>query len=475
MSYIGKIQIGNGVEQSIATCLYGTCETEAATAAKKVVCSDFDKLLTGVTIHVKFTYSNTAENPTLNVNFTGAKGIYCNDLNPAGTTIRTSWYDGAIISFTYDGTYWIMNDWLNLDYNKTYTFSNGTNCFYVTPSGGSKQTVTVTPSITNNITGSGTNGCIAKFNGANTITNGSAIGASTTTFLRNDGNWSAPVGAVSSVAGKTGAVTLSASDCGALPSSTTYAGSATAGGQATSTCLYTSRQTSANLSATGTPGMSHFLATSSMTTGKPDGDAHIIHMSWDNTNGYDSQLANIHGGNYHLEFRSQNGGTWQDWKTVLDSGNLTNYVVAKNGNAAAASKLVDSDNVEINAGYGSTHGYPDIPVFFSSGIPKRSKIQIGTGVVKGDESLALKGFKYAYVVIWRVYSSTYRYWEGYVNQWGNVWAKSASSTTNHFDVSFATVNNIPHIYLYNNTSNWANYILVGCGESEDNSGYGFLG
>lgn len=75
------------------------------------------------------------------------------------------------------------------DNNTTYTFTGGTNKFTVTPSGGTAQDVTVTPSITNNVTGSGTSGYIAKFNGTNTITNGPAFGSSTTTFLRNDGSW----------------------------------------------------------------------------------------------------------------------------------------------------------------------------------------------------------------------------------------------------------------------------------------------
>lgn len=74
----------------------------------------------------------------------------------------------------------------------TYTFANGTNGFTVTPSGGTAQTVTVTPSITNNVTGTGTSGYLAKFNGAHTITNGVALGSSTTTFLRNDGTWATP-------------------------------------------------------------------------------------------------------------------------------------------------------------------------------------------------------------------------------------------------------------------------------------------
>lgn len=74
----------------------------------------------------------------------------------------------------------------------TYTFANGTNGFTVTPSGGTAQTVTVTPSIANNITGTGTSGYLTKFNGTNTITNGPALGSDITKFLRNDGTWQVP-------------------------------------------------------------------------------------------------------------------------------------------------------------------------------------------------------------------------------------------------------------------------------------------
>lgn len=76
--------------------------------------------------------------------------------------------------------------------NTTYTFDEGENCFYVTPSDGIKQAINVTPKITNNITGSGTNGYIAKFSGKNTITNGPAFGSDTTKYLKNDGTWDTP-------------------------------------------------------------------------------------------------------------------------------------------------------------------------------------------------------------------------------------------------------------------------------------------
>ena len=106
---------------------------------------------------------------------------------------------GAAVSTQSQSTKFLREDgsWAAPSYttntNTTYTFANGTNGFTVTPSGGSAQTVTVTPSITNNVTGSGTSGYIAKFNGANTITNGPAFGNSVSSYLRNDGSWVNPL------------------------------------------------------------------------------------------------------------------------------------------------------------------------------------------------------------------------------------------------------------------------------------------
>ena len=71
------------------------------------------------------------------------------------------------------------------DNNTIYTFTDGTNGFTVTPSGGTAQTVTVTPSIANNITGSGTSGKVAKFTGTNTIGDGYDVD---TTVTSGSGN-----------------------------------------------------------------------------------------------------------------------------------------------------------------------------------------------------------------------------------------------------------------------------------------------
>lgn len=79
------------------------------------------------------------------------------------------------------------------DNNTTYTFSGGTNKITVTPLGGDAQDVTITPSIVNNITGSGTNGNLVIFSGANTITDGPTFdGNDTTKYLRHDGTWTVP-------------------------------------------------------------------------------------------------------------------------------------------------------------------------------------------------------------------------------------------------------------------------------------------
>jgi hypothetical protein len=107
MSYGSKIRI-NSVDYSIASSLYGTCSTSSGTAAKVVTCADFDTLITGVLILVKFDYTNTAASPTLNVNSTGAIAIYTDGNNAPGTTELKSWKANEIVPFVYDGTYWMM-------------------------------------------------------------------------------------------------------------------------------------------------------------------------------------------------------------------------------------------------------------------------------------------------------------------------------------------------------------------------------
>lgn len=97
------LQMGRAIE--IAEHPYGVCSTAAGTAAKTVSIdySSSLSLFAGMTVRVKFTNGNTAANPTLNVNSTGAVAIMTH-----GTQAATSgaWDSGAVVILTYDGTYW---------------------------------------------------------------------------------------------------------------------------------------------------------------------------------------------------------------------------------------------------------------------------------------------------------------------------------------------------------------------------------
>ena len=98
---------------------YGTCDTAAATAAKVVACTGF-ALKTGGVIRVKFTVTNTASNPTLNVNNTGAKAVYYR-----GAAISAGYLAAKrVYEFVYDGTnYELIGD---VDTNSTYTAASAT-------------------------------------------------------------------------------------------------------------------------------------------------------------------------------------------------------------------------------------------------------------------------------------------------------------------------------------------------------------
>jgi hypothetical protein len=78
---------------------YGVCGTAADTVAKTVTISNLDNFVLekGAVVAVKFTNSNSASNPTLNVNGTGAKNIvrYGTTATSTGTT-TTGWTAGAV-------------------------------------------------------------------------------------------------------------------------------------------------------------------------------------------------------------------------------------------------------------------------------------------------------------------------------------------------------------------------------------------
>lgn len=99
---------------------YGTCATAATTQAKVVSVSGFN-LTTGARVTVKFTVTNTAASPTLNVNGTGAKAI-----KYRGNAIGTGYLAAnRVYEFVYDGTDYLFMGDINTDTNTTYGASAG--------------------------------------------------------------------------------------------------------------------------------------------------------------------------------------------------------------------------------------------------------------------------------------------------------------------------------------------------------------
>ena len=99
---------------------YATCSTAAATAAKTVALAGF-ALATGARVLVKFTVTNNAANPTLDVNGTGAKPIqYRGAAIAAGTLAANRTYE-----FVYTGAqYELVGD---VDTNTTYPLATASN------------------------------------------------------------------------------------------------------------------------------------------------------------------------------------------------------------------------------------------------------------------------------------------------------------------------------------------------------------
>lgn len=99
--YVSNIGGNPGDPGADGQTLYATSNSSITTAAKVATLSTGTLILkAGVSVNVKFTYANSAVNPTLNVSDTGAKAIYTNGSRYA------YWSAGQTVLFTYDGTNW---------------------------------------------------------------------------------------------------------------------------------------------------------------------------------------------------------------------------------------------------------------------------------------------------------------------------------------------------------------------------------
>jgi hypothetical protein len=107
-SVINQIKVGT-VEYAIAASAYAECSTAGGTAAKTAtICTDDDTtntaftLIKGVSVQVKFKANNTAANPTLNINSTGAKAIYYKGVAVTASYLKANY----VYTFVYNGTQW---------------------------------------------------------------------------------------------------------------------------------------------------------------------------------------------------------------------------------------------------------------------------------------------------------------------------------------------------------------------------------
>ena len=194
---------------------YGECSTAAATAAKVVTCAAFT-LAAGSRVIVKFTVTNTAASPTLNVNSTGAKAIqYRGAAITAGYLAANRTYE-----FVYDGTNWQLVGDIDTNTDTHWTShlyagaSNGTanaattngNTYLILCDNttardrrkiaGSGAT-TVTSDASGNITISSTNTTYSNFvksgsTAAAGLVPSPGTTAGTTKYLREDATWQVP-------------------------------------------------------------------------------------------------------------------------------------------------------------------------------------------------------------------------------------------------------------------------------------------
>lgn len=94
-------------------CGYGTCDTDAATAAKVVTLSSY-ALTTGGIVAVKFTYDVPAS-ATLNINSKGAKAIYYRGAAITANVIKA----GDVATFVYSTYYHLIS--IDRDNDTTYS------------------------------------------------------------------------------------------------------------------------------------------------------------------------------------------------------------------------------------------------------------------------------------------------------------------------------------------------------------------
>ena len=117
MSSDDKIKLDN------TNIAYGTCDTSANTSAKVIKLDDLYSnwgLKKGSIIIVKFSNTNTASNPTFNVNGTGAKSVIYNTSTITTSSLNYAGYASRTAMYVYNGSQFVFMGW-SYDANTTYS------------------------------------------------------------------------------------------------------------------------------------------------------------------------------------------------------------------------------------------------------------------------------------------------------------------------------------------------------------------
>lgn len=131
--YTARAVDGVSFDGSANITHYGTCDTNSGKGDKTVTVTGF-VLEIGARVTVKFSQSNTAKNPTLNVHngsaYTGAKAImYRGTSSVSGSSNYYRWQAGDIVDFIYDGTNWVMVGWQTYAYHAESATSASTSTY----------------------------------------------------------------------------------------------------------------------------------------------------------------------------------------------------------------------------------------------------------------------------------------------------------------------------------------------------------
>nr|DAG28941.1 MAG TPA: tail protein [Caudoviricetes sp.] len=102
-------------------------------------------------------------------------------------------------------------------------------------------------------------------------------------------------------------------------------------------------------------------------------DGHILHFGWDNSSGWDAQLAiSANGDNPYIAIRAQYSGTWRNWygAALLK---CTNYITGNGG------LIVERTDKNLDTYMGVSNGTYDIRLMIGSGNVNRGIYDVSTG------------------------------------------------------------------------------------------------